>query len=168
MNLPTTTLKSDEKLAPLPPLTHGAQNHCFGCGTQNTVGLHLEFSLAPDGKVVCHANISPNYEGPPGYLHGGIIATLLDEVMSKANRSKGVVAVTRQLTVEYLRPVPSGSPIRLEGKVDRHEGRKLWTTGQILNAEGTVLASAHGLFIALRLPPTQVENPANFDATVHE
>ena len=135
----------------LAPLFHGAQNHCFGCGTNNPVGLRLQFSVAPDHAVVCEATVSDNYEGPPGYLHGGIIATLLDEAMSKANRALGVTAMTRQMQVEYLRPVPSGSPIRIEGHVTRSEGRKHWTTAQILNAAGTVLAQATGLFIAITL-----------------
>jgi uncharacterized protein (TIGR00369 family) len=142
------------------PLFHGAQNHCFGCGTNNPVGLRLEFAVAPDPAspavvspgVVCTAVVSDNYEGPPGYLHGGIIATLLDEAMSKANRANGVTAMTRQMQVEYLRPVPSGAQIRIEGRVTRSEGRKHWTTAQIVSAEGTVLAQATGLFIAIRLP----------------
>ena len=129
---------------------HGAQNHCFGCGQASDVGLKLEFSKSADGSVFADATISDQYEGPPGYLHGGIIATLLDEAMSKADRAKGVTAMTRQLTIEYLRPVPSGSPIRIVGRVMRSEGRKHWNEGQILSADGTILAQANGLFIAIR------------------
>jgi uncharacterized protein (TIGR00369 family) len=131
------------------PLFHGAQNHCFGCGTANPVGLQLEFSVTPDHSVVCAATVSDNYEGPPGYLHGGIIATLLDEAMSKANRAQGVTAMTRQMQVEYLRPVPSGVAIEIEGRVTRSEGRKHWTEAQIRSAEGKILAQATGLFIAI-------------------
>ncbi len=131
------------------PLFHGAQNHCFGCGQVNPVGLKLEFSILPDHSVLCETTISGNYEGPPGYLHGGIIATLLDEAMSKANRAQGVTAMTRQMSVEYLRPVPSGSPIRLEGRVTRAEGRKHWTEAFIQNSAGATLAHASGLFIAI-------------------
>jgi len=139
--------KSDEQLE---PLYHGAQNHCFGCGQANPAGLKLEFSKSSENVVVSHATVTDNYEGPPGYLHGGIIATLLDEAMSKANRAQGVTAMTRQMQVEYLRPVPSGSPIRIEGSVTRSEGRKHWTEACIQDAEGVVLAHATGLFIAIR------------------
>ncbi|MFC5864954.1 PaaI family thioesterase [Acidicapsa dinghuensis] len=132
------------------PLYHGAQNHCFGCGTGNPVGLHLTFSVAPDGAVLCDAIVSSNYEGPPGCLHGGIIATLLDEAMSKANRAGGVTAMTRQMQIEYLRPVPSESPIRITGRVIRSEGRKHWTEASIQNGDGTKLAAASALFIAVR------------------
>ena len=79
----------------LTPMAHAAQNRCFGCGEANPVGLHLKFFLAEDGTVVCDAVIPDNYEGPQGYAHGGIIATLLDEAMSKAVRSRGVVAKTK-------------------------------------------------------------------------
>jgi uncharacterized protein (TIGR00369 family) len=141
--------------ASLAPLFHGAQNHCFGCGTANPAGLRLEFAVAPDHAVICTATVSDHYEGPPGCLHGGIIATLLDEAMSKANRAGGVTAMTRQMQVEYLRPVPSGSEIRIEGRVIRSEGRKHWTTAQILGTEGKVLAQATGLFIAIQPSPAQ-------------
>jgi uncharacterized protein (TIGR00369 family) len=132
------------------PLFHSASNRCFGCGQTNPVGLQLTFALIEAGSVTCSAVVSNLYEGPPGYVHGGIIATLLDEAMSKANRSRGVTAMTRQMNVEYLRPVPSGSPIRIDGRVLRSEGRKHWTKAQIFNAAGTVLAEAEALFIAIR------------------
>lgn len=136
----------------LAPLFHGAQNHCFGCGLANPVGLRLEFSHSAEsvGGVVCQATISDQYEGPPGYLHGGIIAALLDEAMSKANRAQGVTAMTRQMQVEYLRPVPSGSAIRIAGRVTRSDGRKHWTEARIENSDGVTLAQATGLFIAIR------------------
>jgi len=145
----------------LTPLYHGAQNHCFGCGAGNAVGLRLTFSVTDGegsaGAVVAEATISDQYEGPPGYLHGGIIATLLDEAMSKANRAQGVTAMTRQMSVEYLRPVPSGAPIRIEGRVTRVEGRKHWAEAKIASANGVLLASATALFIAIRDRQTGVD-----------
>jgi len=134
----------------LTPLFHGTRNACFGCGQANPVGLRLEFSMSQDGAIASNAIISDQYEGPPGFLHGGIIATLLDEAMSKANRARGVTAMTRQMQVEYLLPIPSGKAIRIEGTVTRSEGRKHWAESRIRNANGEVLARATGLFIAVR------------------
>lgn len=131
----------------LTPLPHTAQNRCFGCGEANPIGLHLEFFLTDDGKVVCMAEIADTYEGPRGFLHGGIIATLLDEIMSKAVRSHGIVAMTRHMEVDYLRPVPSLSVIRLEARVSHNEGRKHWTEAKILDADETLLAHGKGLFV---------------------
>jgi uncharacterized protein (TIGR00369 family) len=134
----------------LTPLAHTAQNRCFGCGQDNPVGLHLEFMLDQHGTVVCLAQMPDTYEGPRGYLHGGIIATLLDETMSKALRSHNVVGMTRHMEVDYMRPVPSNSPIRLEGRIYRNEGRKHFAEASILDARGSVLAHAKGLFIEVR------------------
>jgi len=147
-------LKDAGQSEDLAPLFHGAQNRCFGCGPENPVGLRLAFSVNrnehPEWAVVAQATISDRYEGPPGYLHGGVIATLLDEAMSKANRAQCVTAMTRQMAVEYLRPVPSGASIRIEGRVTRSEGRKHWTEARIVATDGVVLAQATGLFIAVR------------------
>jgi uncharacterized protein (TIGR00369 family) len=134
----------------LTPLAHAAQNRCFGCGQANPGGLHLEFLLADDHSVVCLPVVSNAFEGPYGYLHGGIIATMLDETMSKAVRAGGFTAMTRNMEVDYLRPVPSGTPLRLEGRILRNEGRKHWTEAKVLDAKGIMLASAKGVFIEVR------------------
>jgi len=134
----------------LTPLAHTAQNRCFGCGPANPAGLHLEFMLAEDGTVVCAATIPDTFEGPRGYLHCGIIATLLDETMSKAIRSHNLVAMTRHMEVDYQRTVPSGKPIRIDGRVYHHEGRKHWAEARILDHAGTLLAQSKGLFIEVR------------------
>ena len=134
----------------LTPMAHAAQNRCFGCGKANPIGLHLEFLLAEDNSVVCLAAVPDSFVGPVGSVHGGIIATLIDETMSKAVRAHGIVAMTRQMEIDYLRPVPSCAPIRLEGRVVRSEARKHWTEAKVLNAEGTTLAHGKGLFIEVR------------------
>jgi uncharacterized protein (TIGR00369 family) len=134
----------------LTPIAHGALNTCFGCGQANAIGLHLEFFLAEDQSVVSYPTIGDRYEGPHGYLHGGIIATLLDETMSKAVRARGYIAMTRRIEVDYLRPVPSTSAIRLEGRLVRSEGRKHWLEARVMNGEGTTLAEGKGLFIEVR------------------
>lgn len=143
----------DEKLT---PMAHTAHNRCFGCGPANPTGLHLEFMLAEDGTVVCLASIPDTFEGPRGYLHGGIIATLLDETMSKAVRSHNIVGMTRHMEVDYQRPVPSATPIRLEGRVYHHEGRKHCASADILDSEGSVLAHSKGLFIEVQPRRQQV------------
>lgn len=134
----------------LTPFSHAAQNRCFGCGEANTHGLRLEFFLAEDGTVVCPAAIPDSFEGHPGFLHGGIIATLLDETMSKAVRARGLNAMTRHIEIDYLRPVRSKIPIRMEGHIVRSEGRKHWAEARILDSEGKALAQGKGLFVEVR------------------
>lgn len=134
----------------LTPIAHAAHNCCFGCGAANPTGLHLEFLLADDGSIVSLPMVADTFDGHPGYLHGGIIATLLDEAMSKAVRALGEPAMTRRMEVDYLRPVPSGAPLRIEGRILRSEGRKHWAEAAIVDSEGSKLAKASGLFIEIR------------------
>jgi uncharacterized protein (TIGR00369 family) len=131
----------------LTPFSHAANNRCFGCGPANTGGLHLQFFRAPDSSVVSTPVIPGTFDGHPGYLHGGIIATLLDEAMSKSVRALGKSSMTRKMEVDYRRPVPSSQEIRITGRVVRSEGRKNWVEAVIEDAEGIELARASGLFI---------------------
>ena len=100
--------------------------------------------------MVCLPTVADTFEGPQGLLHGGIIATLLDEAMSKAARARGLTAMTRHMEVDYLRPVPSATSIRIEGRVLRSDGRKHWTEARILDEKAHVLANAKGLFVEVR------------------
>ncbi len=113
-------------------------------------GLQLEFLLAADESVVCLVSVAGAFPGTYRYVHGGIIATMLDETMSKAVRAHGLTAMTRHMEVDYRRPVPSDTPIRIEGRLLRSEGRKHWTEARILDAGGTALALGKGLFIEVR------------------
>jgi uncharacterized protein (TIGR00369 family) len=136
-----------ERQEHLTHFAHSAGNRCFGCGQANQTGLRLDFLLADDGSVVSFPVVASAFEGHPGYLHGGIIATLLDEAMSKAVRARGSSSMTRKMEVDYLRPVPSETPLRLEGRIARNEPRKHWTEARILDEKGKLLAEAKGLFI---------------------
>lgn len=131
-----------------PTLAHGAQHHCFGCGADNESGLQLKFSIdEQSGQVVSDVRLAGRFEGPPGYAHGGIIAALLDEAMSKANRMHGVVAMTRQMEIEYLRPVPLLQPLTLTGRRTSQQGRKNHCEAEIATVSGTILARGKALFI---------------------
>ena len=133
----------------LEPLTHGALNRCFGCGQTNKTGLRLKFFVDEERTIVCRVRLAQRFEGPPGHAHGGIIATLLDEAMSKANRQFGVLAMTRQMEVEYLKPVPLGAPLLLTGRHANSSGRKHHCEAQLANKDGVALARAQGLFITV-------------------
>ena len=126
------------------------QHNCFGCGPTNEHGLRLDFNLGADGKsMICRFKLAPHYVGPPGHAHGGIIATILDEAMGKANKIRHIVALTREMTVEYLRPVPLGKPLIVEGRNRRVVGRLCTNVAEIRTVEGEVLARSQGKFIAI-------------------
>jgi uncharacterized protein (TIGR00369 family) len=123
---------------------------CFGCGPANPNGLQLKFEPSPEGNsYICKFEIGSSFVGPPGHAHGGIIATILDEAMSKANRLANKIALTRRMEVEYLRPVPLGQPLVAEGRITRTTGRALYNRGELRNADGVILARSRGTFLTI-------------------
>ncbi|MEO8737753.1 MAG: PaaI family thioesterase [Edaphobacter sp.] len=135
-----------------PTLDERARN-CFGCGPANPQGLHLTFAIdttnpeAPTATT--HVQLTNLHEGPPGYIHGGIVATLLDEAMSKLNRPLNVLAMTRHMEIDYLRPAPLHQSLILISRHLRREGRKLFHQAELQHPNGTVLARGKGLFIII-------------------
>ncbi len=129
-------------------LTAKKKNLCFGCGDGNPDGMHLKFAR-DEKRFISRMVLAKRYQGPPGHAHGGIIATLLDEAMSKANTLKPVIALTRRMTVDYLRPVPLGRKIIVEGWKQRSRGRHYINRAEIRDENGTVLARGRGWFIAI-------------------
>jgi uncharacterized protein (TIGR00369 family) len=124
-------------------------NPCFGCGG-NARGMRLAFEFDESSqRVIGRFRLGPEYQGATGFIHGGIIATVLDEVMSKLSRFSNVRAVTAELTVEYLRPVRVDEELRVEGFATRRDGRELYQEGEIRNAEGVLLARGRGRFVII-------------------
>jgi uncharacterized protein (TIGR00369 family) len=116
----------------------------------NTLGLRLDFQSQEEKSVFCETEVADMYSGYPGYVHGGIIATMLDEAMWKAARTIQVTVMTAKIELDYLRPVPTDKPIRIEASLVRIEGRKHWAEAQIVNAQGSILAKSKGLFIQVK------------------
>jgi uncharacterized protein (TIGR00369 family) len=126
------------------------KNRCFVCGQDNPDGMKLKFILDEARQTfVCRFRLSKRYTGPPGHCHGGIIASILDDAMGKVNKLHQVVALTREMTVEYLKPVPLHKPLRVEGREISKKGRTHINTAEILNEKNEVLARSRGIFIAI-------------------
>ncbi len=125
-------------------------NSCFGCGEGNPHGMHLPFTRDEAlRKVIGAFRLSERYQGAPGIAHGGIVALVLDEALSKVSKFCGVSAVTAELNVEYLRPVHLGEEIRVEASNERIDGKHLYHSGEIRDSMGRVLARAKGRFVAI-------------------
>jgi len=125
-------------------------NHCFGCGQDNSEGMRLKFVLDVQTRAaICRFRLSRRFTGPPGHAHGGIIATILDEAMGKVNKLRNVIALTSEMTVNYLKPVPLGVPLRVIGRERYVRGRVHVNEAEILNERGDVLARSKGRFIAI-------------------
>jgi uncharacterized protein (TIGR00369 family) len=126
------------------------ENGCFGCGGANARGMQLAFEQDDARqRIVGRFQLGEDYQGGAGFLHGGIIALLLDEVMSKAALFHGERAVTADLRVEYKRPIRVGQEIVVEGFVARRDGRQLYHEGEIRSQAGDLLARAQGRFVVI-------------------
>lgn len=126
-------------------------NSCFGCGGANPHSMRLVFEQDDDAQRIRGAfRLSADYQGGTGFIHGGIIALVLDEAMGKVNRFRGVRAVTAELTIEYLKPVPVDEDLVIEAQEMEKNGRSLIHSGEIRNRSGQVLARGRGRFVILR------------------
>ena len=125
-------------------------HHCFACGTANPIGLNLHFYCL-DNAVCSDITLGKNHEGWENMVHGGIISTLLDEVMSWAIiYFKRVFFVTRKMEVKYIKPVLVGTPLTVRGRlIEDAQSRKVEVKGEILDKEGKILVKSVGEFVIL-------------------
>jgi uncharacterized protein (TIGR00369 family) len=147
---------ADHSLPPAPtglrmggrPIEVEAHN-CFACGTLNAHGLRLELH-SQDGRCWSEVALPKRFEGWDGIAHGGIVATILDEVMAWALIDRGALGVTARIAVDFKRPVRVGHRIRGEGWVVDARRRLLRTGGRIFDpSSGDVLATAEGTYVAV-------------------
>jgi uncharacterized protein (TIGR00369 family) len=132
------------------PKIQAAQNHCFACGKDNEQGMHLQFAIDEQSReAICHFTLGRCYTGPPGHAHGGIIATILDEAMGKVNKLRRVVALTREMRIQYVKPVPLDQPLTVTSREQKVEGREHTNVAEITDAEGRLLARSTGVFVAV-------------------
>ena len=125
-----------------------APHACFACGELNTHGLHLVLHVAGD-TCWTELTLQPEFQGWEGIAHGGIVATILDEVMAWSLASAEAWGYTARMSIDYRRPVPVGARIRGEGRVVSRRRRLLTTTGRLVEPDsGAVFATAEGLYVA--------------------
>ena len=113
---------------------------CFGCGPQNPFGLKLSFTEQDDDTYITHFTGQQQHQGYDGIMHGGIVSTLLDEIMARYLYAKGMNAVTARLEIRYAKPTPIGVPLLIKGKISGHKGRIYETMGTIELPDGTITA----------------------------
>jgi acyl-coenzyme A thioesterase PaaI-like protein len=127
---------------------------CKALGTGCRFGITEEIVF--DDGIEGRAELGPQHEGGPDVAHGGVVAGILDEVLGHVAMSRGLLVVTRQLTIEFIKPTPLGTPLTLSSRIDAVDGRKSTITGTIsLPSSGTVLARGTGVWIVV--PDTHFE-----------
>jgi acyl-coenzyme A thioesterase PaaI-like protein len=137
----------DKEKTPI-PIIEG--HDCFACGTNNPIGLKLDFYR--QGSSVCSdVVLSRNHVGWQNMAHGGIISTLLDEIMSwTVIYFKKAFSVTRQIQVRYLRPVPVEVLLTAKGTITSDgTSRSCQAEAVLLNSKGNILAKGEGEFVLL-------------------
>ena len=115
-------------------------------GQRNPVAPPLSIDHSEDGTVHTEFELGAAYEGPPGHVHGGVCALILDHVLGATAHQPGKPAVTGTLTLRYLRGTRLGLPLRAQAHVDRVEGTKTFAVGSITDSDG-VTVEAEGIFI---------------------
>ena len=123
-------------------------NGCFACGPINARGLHLD--VKHEGGLT-YVDFTPDehWQGVDGVVHGGLIATVLDEVMAWELYGYDILAVTAKLEVTYRQPVPTGRPLRATAQLIEDRGRAKRLKAEIQDESGTVLAAAESLFVSV-------------------
>ena len=122
---------------------------CFGCGKDNQCGLRLDTRF--DGERLFASYIArEEHEGYTGILHGGITASLLDEMMGGLLQKKGMYCVTAELAVTYILPVQTGDQLDCFAEEIASDGRKIRMRGVAKLLDGTIVATSEALFIKIR------------------
>jgi uncharacterized protein (TIGR00369 family) len=122
-------------------------NGCFVCGPANPIGLKIQFRLDDD---VCRSEFTarPEHAGYEGVTHGGIVFSLLDDVMANWLWLKGIRCMTAKADIRYRGELPIGVPVRLEGRCQRQKGRLAVMEGKVIRQDDeTVVAEATGSFM---------------------
>jgi acyl-coenzyme A thioesterase PaaI-like protein len=131
-------------------------NRCFGCGKENESGFQLDFELDADGRLTTRFRPRENHGGWEGIFHGGLMATLLDEVMLACLYRRGVNAATASLEVRFREPVRIGEELEVQAWETGRKGR-LYEMKAEARRGGVVVAqgSAKCLKVGRRSPPEQ-------------
>lgn len=121
-------------------------------GPGNPVAPPMAATQTGDGRAEGRVTLGKPHEGPPGLVHGGVVATLLDHLLARAVRAAGRGGLTATLTVRYRRPVRLGVPLLATAEIDTADGRRTTARARLVEEDdpGTTLAEAEGLFVALR------------------
>lgn len=122
--------------------------NCFGCGLENPIGLKLKIYQTGPGMIETTYIAPEQFEGYPGTLHGGIVATLLDEVSSRAHMDGSTeprFMFSGKIEVKYRANVPIGKPLKIIGKAGKTKGKTAESWAGIYDEGGRLLAEATAL-----------------------
>lgn len=140
-------------------------NGCFACGPNNPRGLHLHV-CHENGETFIDFEADESWQGFGGVVHGGLVATVLDEVMAWELYGHDDFAVTGRLEVRYHKPVPIHVPLRATATLVEDRDRAKLLRATITDREGTIYARAESLF--MRVPATMEADLRQRFPDIHE
>jgi uncharacterized protein (TIGR00369 family) len=130
-------------------LLEATQGMCFACGPANPIGLKLEFREEGD-TYRCDFVPRPEFQGYDEIVHGGIVATILDEAMARWLWQRELKFATAELTVRYVRPLKVGAPATATARMEKESSRMIEMSAQIEDGDGNVVAKATARFLPVR------------------
>jgi acyl-coenzyme A thioesterase PaaI-like protein len=130
-------------------------------GLRNAIAPPLDVERESSGRAWSSFHLGAPYEGPPGLVHGGVSALILDQMLGEATGAGGKPGMTASLTLTYRRATPLGD-LRAEAWIERSEGIKTWARGHLSDADG-ITVEAEGLFILPRWARQAAEPPPSFE-----
>ncbi|MDL4771565.1 MULTISPECIES: PaaI family thioesterase [Thermomonosporaceae] len=116
-------------------------------GPLNPVAPPVDIQILPDGTARAEFTLSAVYEGPPSFVHGGVSALVLDQVLGVAAAANGTPGMTATLELRYRRPTPYGARLTVEAKAVRAEGRKTFVDGRVIGPDGRTTVEATAMFV---------------------
>ena len=124
------------------------EHRCFVCGSNNTIGLHLQFQL--EGNTT-HTEFvpQPDHQGYDGVVHGGILAAVMDDAMANCLWLRGVAAVTAKMSLRYRESVHVGTRLQVYGRVVQEREKVAVAEGWMTTPAGKKLVEATGTFFKL-------------------
>ena len=137
---------------------------CFICGLENPIGLQLKIYELEPGVIETTYMAPEHFQSYPAVLHGGIVATILDEISGRAHMgdpSQPRLMFTAKLEVWYRNNVPIGKPLRIVGKAGKTKGRLAESWAGIYDEAGTLLAECKSLLIDV---PVEIINNVDHEA----
>ncbi len=140
-----------------------ADHNCFACGGENPIGMRLHIVLG-DGTATTTWTVGHDYVGWSDKAHGGIIATLLDEVMAWAPSSFDSWAVTAEMSVRYRSPASPGEELTASAQVVQRRRRIYEVAGEVRGGDGRLVAEGSGRYLGAS-PSDKAELRARYGIT---
>ena len=132
--------------------------YCFVCGLENEHGLQLRFYETAEGEVIVETTVPDHFQGYPGIVHGGIVASLVDEALGRVHMGPPDdprFMFTARINVSYRKPVPTETPIRIVAHAVKNKRRSATSICEIYGPDGELLVDANALL--MNIPQEMLE-----------